>query len=242
MIASQTEGDKNAAQRRPKNGPRPDPQKGEDQIKQTNSDERLIAVRSLPPVSIEKDGWDIAYIRLTALLVCVGIGTFIAIWIQAVETRRAAEAARDSVRIQGTALRQWVDTRDWYLEWIGDNLINIIFNVVNPTQIPLWLDVVILATEREEKSKGIAVWLVPNKPYPVALQFSITDEQQSNLEVGGWTVDLKCSICFRDALQNQWQQESCLTLTKVLGENPVTEYKTLIFDSSPTGKKNQQAN
>jgi hypothetical protein len=63
-----------------------------------------------------KDIWDKFYICLTAVLVLVGICTFIAIWYQAVKTRDAAEAtqrsataARDSVDALINSERAWID-------------------------------------------------------------------------------------------------------------------------------------
>lgn len=155
--------------------------------------------------------------------------------------KSTADAARDNVRIQETALRQWLATKDWGLEWVEDNSIDITFDVVNPTQIPLWFDFVILKTEMEEKpAEGGAVWLVPNKAYPMRSRFSMTDEQKSRMEQGDFVISLECSICFRDAMKNHWQQKSDLTLIKTLGQTSVVESRTLIFDSTaPENRKNQ---
>ncbi len=96
-VADQGKGNKNPpAPPSIENAPHPDPQQRDNRIKQPNDDERSISIRKLPPVSVAKDGWDVFYICLTALLVGVGIATFIAIWIQAVQTKHAAKAAQKS--------------------------------------------------------------------------------------------------------------------------------------------------
>lgn len=215
-----------------KNPPRANPQKEGSEIEPTAKD-RSVTVSKPVLVLVSKDGWDRAYIILTGLLVAVGIFTFIGVLIQAVETRRAAQAARDSVRIQEAALRQWIRTKNWWIEWPGGNVIDITFDVVNPTQIPLWLDLAVLKTGSEEKGDGAGVWLVPKKSYRMAFRFSLTDEQKFKMEKAELAIDLECSVCFRDAMKNHWQQKSNMVLTRPLGKTIVTEARTSIFDSTP---------
>lgn len=53
-----------------------------------------VAVKEMPP----KEIWDKMYVCFTGALVAVAIATLIAIWIQAVQTRKAAEAAKESAK------------------------------------------------------------------------------------------------------------------------------------------------
>ena len=65
---------------------------------QGKDEDPSLSIPNLPPVSIKKDIWDKVYICFTFSLVVVGACTLGAIWYQAVQTRRAAEAAEESAR------------------------------------------------------------------------------------------------------------------------------------------------
>ena len=60
-----------------------------------------VVVKKLPP----KEIWDKAYVVLTMCLVVVGVATLTAVWLQAIETREAAEAATNSLPLMQEANR-----------------------------------------------------------------------------------------------------------------------------------------
>jgi hypothetical protein len=91
-----------------------------------------------------KDAWDKVYIVLTGCLVGVGIVTLIAVWVQAIETRKSAQEIRKSVDLQKAAFAQWVITDNWegggtYPSAAGGYFMTIKFNIVNPTKFRLSL-------------------------------------------------------------------------------------------------------
>jgi hypothetical protein len=76
-------------------------------------------------------------------LVIVGILTFLVIGWQSWETKKAAVAARDSIKLQELAYAQWVNVVNWRFEPIGfvsatDGAhMHILFDIINPTKFPL---------------------------------------------------------------------------------------------------------
>ena len=98
------------------NAPHPDSDKQSGQVKQPDNQNPTVTVSKLPPVSVHKDRWDKIYICLTVGLVLVGIGTFIAIWVQAVETKHAVQAAKDSAEAALLNARTVINSyRPWML-------------------------------------------------------------------------------------------------------------------------------
>ena len=79
-----------------KEAPKPHPDQGNAQSKQDIHRDYPVSVKEMPP----KDRWDKTYIVLTGILVVIGAFTLVGILIQANETRKAAQAARDNIVLQ----------------------------------------------------------------------------------------------------------------------------------------------
>jgi len=121
-------------------------------------------------------------------LVIVGVVTAVVIGYQAYETRRATkamqrstEATVKSVRLQETALRQWVDIEKWrampYLREDGVLTLHIEFDVVNPTNLPLTLNAVSTIIDGQQGSISQKNLLPPKNRHAVAMPIKITQEQ-----------------------------------------------------------------
>jgi hypothetical protein len=80
----------------------------QDQEEASHNEKQAVTVSEWPSVSVSKDAWDKTYIVLTAALVAIGCFTFIAIWIQAIETRKAAQAALLNAQSLINAERPWI--------------------------------------------------------------------------------------------------------------------------------------
>jgi hypothetical protein len=91
------------------NSPKADSGQGQNQQETSRNEKHSVTVSELPPVSVSKDRWDKLYIVLTAILVLIGSCTFIAIWIQAIETKKAARAALLNAQAVINAERAWLD-------------------------------------------------------------------------------------------------------------------------------------
>jgi hypothetical protein len=101
-------------------------------VKQAENENYQVSVRELPTVSVERD-W--LYLGLTAALVIIGGITFVAIWHQAVQTRKSAEYMEKSVRLQEVGMRQWLQFSDWETDtpFPNKNFIRLSCRIINPT-------------------------------------------------------------------------------------------------------------
>jgi hypothetical protein len=121
-------------------------------------------------------------------LVFVGAITFIAVGIQANESRRATKAMRDSIRLQERAMEQWVVLDNWKCEIHtahGMHIVSISVELINQTDFPL----VLKSGELEFKNPmlgapnafmwgaGQDTFLPPKIPYVIPAAVSITGDQ-----------------------------------------------------------------
>ncbi len=95
---------------------------------------------------------------------------------------KSAEAAENSIKLQETALRQWVDIKEWRsIPWIPVGTeewnLHIQFDVVNPTDKPLTLNGVFIKIGEEEKTIIRKNLIPPEKWHPVVMSVKITEEQ-----------------------------------------------------------------
>jgi hypothetical protein len=120
--------------------------------------------------------WAVVIAALGAIW--VGYRSFGAVKDQADATRLAAEATRDSVRLQEVAMQQWLVIEGWWTSFDNrDNSIQIIARIRNPTALPLTI------LEYETKGGKIGYkWsynrvLAPNDSFPVKIQTDSLDER-----------------------------------------------------------------
>ena len=98
-------------------------------------------------------------------------------------TRKAAEAARDSVLLQQTGMQQWIDIKEWKAWFTSDakTSLTIQFDIVNPTNFPLTIE----AFEISFNLPGIITQhplptdfrLTPGNPQTVFVIFPITQRE-----------------------------------------------------------------
>jgi hypothetical protein len=114
-------------------------------------------------------------------LVIVGIFTLLAIWYQARETARATKAMQKSVQLQEIELRQWVDITNWRSEVRtvqNETILEIYFDVVNPTKIPITLIAVSITIGGQRSDSGGRTLLAPNNPHTASTSFRFNKEQE----------------------------------------------------------------
>ena len=121
-------------------------------------------------------------------------------------TQKSAEAAEKSVKLQEAALRQWLDIENWKaIPWMregGTLSLNVQFDVVNPTDLPLTLDSVLIMFGEQGNKIDRKNLIPPKKSKPVVTTVPITEEQllkwedlkELNFMIGGY-------VQFIDALE-----------------------------------------
>jgi len=148
---------------------------------------------------------------------------------------RQANLMERTLRLQEGALRQWLNTDAWHVDMDEFGSLIISFDAINRTSIPLWLDIVKIeiAGGQQSGTKGVANWLVPNTPFTVILAIPSIQQQSDDFETAKLQLLMYVSIFFRDALNKHWRQEIQFVLISKLGGDIVSEFRTLLFDSTP---------
>jgi len=93
---------------------------------------------------------------------------------------RSAKAAEDSVKLQQSAQRQWVNLEKWNVSKVNTSrtLLAITFEIVNPTKVPLTLHYVITKTADRKTNTSIpASLLTPQNPRVSGAAYDVTEKQ-----------------------------------------------------------------
>jgi hypothetical protein len=109
--------------------------------------------------------------------------TFLAIVWQSSETRKSADAARDSIKLQELGYTQWVNLQNWRVSNFGpvtsDGVhVNVNFDIINPTKLPLTVTkVTVLPAIGADRSVAIGIpnYLAPGKDYSSGLNVHLPD-------------------------------------------------------------------
>jgi len=108
--------------------PRPSPQK-EQESTNNETNQPSWCERILTPVFAN---WPTLAVTIWGILVLIQ---------QTRATRKAAEAARDSVRLQQAAMQQWITVTDWEARFSNEQkALDIGFRINNPTRFPLTIN------------------------------------------------------------------------------------------------------
>jgi hypothetical protein len=159
-------------------------------------------------------------VLFTGLLVLVGIVTAGFIGWQSWETRKAATAAHfsadateKSVRLQETALRQWVDVDDlkvrsqptYFIEMSETNLV-FTFNVTNPTRMPLTFEWLIVRVNSQRFAMTFHHFLAPDGFYPVTVPVAIRDKQVALFGAYKLALSFIATVGYTDAFERPQRQ------------------------------------
>jgi hypothetical protein len=124
---------------------------------------------------------------LVGIAFFTGCGVFWQSW----ETRKSANAARDSIRLQGSGIQQWVEIRNWRVavtEPATENSgaqVEIRFDIVNGSDFPLTInDAEIVFYNHTLFGSGENVFLAPKNPYLVTVLFPICIPESRQYESG----------------------------------------------------------
>ncbi len=139
---------------------------------------------SKPPTgntTIERTHW---WIKPDWWLVIIAGLTGMFIGWQGWETRKAADASRDGIRLQEAAFRQWVAVEGWSSNVIrkkdGRTMLGISFTLVNRTGYPLTIKSggVKFGPDVSNSSKVKEnSFLPPNTPHAIEVEFEMSPEQ-----------------------------------------------------------------
>lgn len=130
-------------------------------------------------------------------------------------TRRSADAAKisadataRSVKLQEISQKQWVNLENWSARPSGHpRTLNISFEIVNPTRVPLTLHFILITLEDIETSEGMVNVLAPNNPYVVTVAHELSEGEWKNFTSGQIALGIECKIFFADCFGIHWEQD-----------------------------------
>jgi uncharacterized protein (UPF0333 family) len=156
------------------------------------------------------------YLLATIAGVLVALGGIYAIWKQTEATAqatdaaaRSAKAAEDSVKLQQSAQRQWVNLEKWNVSKVNTSrtLLAITFEIVNPTKVPLTLHYVITKTADRKTNTSIpASLLTPQNPRVSGAAYDVTEKQMDLFDQSKLVFQIECVVLFADAFGKHWEQ------------------------------------
>jgi hypothetical protein len=171
----------------------------------------------------EKDFYDKAPVWINLSLVFVALGTGMVIAIQSWETRKAAEAALASVKLQEVQYKQWVVIDCWenltqHLQPTqGEADLRIKFEVCNATKFPLTLMVLKIAKDRESSSlASMNCIIAPDDSYVANHVFSVSPAELDLYRRGELLVPITVETEIKDILERYCAPQK-VTHTVTLG-------------------------
>jgi hypothetical protein len=159
--------------------------------------------------------WYTAFKRPEWALVIVGIATFLVIGWQAWETRRAVEvsqksalATERSVKLQEAISRQWVNIENWsanapnYFTGKTEAKLQVFFDVINPTKMPLTLDRIVVQINGTPFTIFHRNALAPDKKYTAFFEIALNPTESKHYGNGRLPVIFDGMVSFTDAFGN----------------------------------------
>jgi hypothetical protein len=166
-----------------------------------------------PPTGIARAESPTWYKSPEWALVAVGIATLVLIWYQARETARTTKAMRASTELQEVRLRQWVQLRNWQntRRVSGDaseqRTLDIEFEIVNPTKMPLSLRSIRVSIGQQRTEHDETIVMVPDEAYTYILPIALDLEQDKQYCEAKLVFAVRGSIVSVDAL-GKWRDQS----------------------------------
>jgi hypothetical protein len=169
------------------------------------------------------------YLGATILGVCGAIGGLYFVW-------RQNKNIQQQIDIQKQSSRQWTKIGHWKQHLAGSqiNVLEISFEITNPTNHPLQLDLVLSNINGDFRDEKPSTFLVPQASFPCGVTVTLSDKQIGLSQKDGAVLNAEVSVLFRDAFDNYWDQTFnciliCLFYTTDL---IVNDYRTTMRRSS----------
>jgi hypothetical protein len=146
-------------------------------------------------------------------LCILGLATLIFIAWQAWETRKAAQSARDGIRLQETLNQQWVEISGWRKEGFGSRELTpprftIAAEIGNTTQAPLTVQFVFIGVPGKPLAEyEIKSMLAPNaEPIKITYSGEVEPMFAQSYNMGHFPVVIQGQIRFTDCFEKERTQ------------------------------------
>lgn len=183
------------------------------------------------------------YARPEWWLLILGIPTLGGILWQANETKRAAQAARDSIRLQEKAMAQWVGYRGWthQIETLQQStVLGVSFEIYNPTSFPLTISsanvrFTLLSREWQDYPLREDCVLRPDGPERVGVLFPLYESEAERYKEIGLIVQVDVDLTYRGVLNKPEPDIFRMILS-------CDRNGTRFYEDAPKKPENQPAN
>jgi hypothetical protein len=149
---------------------------------------------------------------LPNLVLCVvGIAGVVAAFYTFKVVREQTGVAKKAAMLQETAMQQWVDIKNWGVK-IKTNkdhtkVLNISFDIVNPTSLPLKIRKTKLAIPTRISLEMHNIMLGPHVPFAIEVaNVSIDERQVSSYFIDEVVIPLFCCVVFVDCFDKEQGQ------------------------------------
>jgi hypothetical protein len=121
----------------------------------------------------------------------------------------SAHVAQNALRLRELEQKQWVNVEDWRaFRLSATDPLEIFFNVVNPTSLPLTLHGVITKINGKPMDDEVPIGLLaPSNPFIHSVGLLLNEEQESLYTRDALGLDIECQVLFADAHGIHWCQE-----------------------------------
>lgn len=122
--------------------------------------------------------------------------------------RRQSDYLRTQTEIQQTAARQWLKISNWKQHRVDskDVMIMFEFTVENPTNAPLWVDLLMFQANGHKETSGLCSYLVPDTQFPWQFAIGLNQDEAIKFLNDGTVFRVELSAFFRDTFDNHWEQ------------------------------------
>jgi hypothetical protein len=137
-------------------------------------------------------------------LVAIGALTLLAIWKQVRESVKATQSMCESVKLQETALRQWVDIASWSIRREiredGRKMLYIAFDIVNHTKLPVTLESVTISVGGDRLDSKAKNALNPDNNFRVDTFILLSEDQDAHYLGNRLILPVRGDVAFIDVL------------------------------------------
>jgi hypothetical protein len=140
-------------------------------------------------------------------LFIANVGVLFAIIYQARKSSEATTEMRKSIQLQETAMRQWVATEDWKVDFRmlrkDEGVLDFQIYVVNPSKLPLTFRVLSISFDQQHVESGNKTLLVPDERYYVYFAIHLDAAQTARYISDTIRLDLVGNIFYRDTFEKE---------------------------------------
>ena len=183
------------------------PAGGQSEEQHYDNAQHAIQISKLPPVSVKRDWADWGGWLFSGLLAVTGVFQILLLQLTWKTIKRQTE-------IQAFGMVQWVNVENWKAEkviWVeleGRNVLNVSFDIVNPTHWPMEamvrIDIIKPTSEHVDLTSVERIFLAPSQPHTLRLELWLSESEVILYENPKecLLIPIDCSVSYESILRD----------------------------------------